>query len=193
MLFSFDIIYCASSFPKLQCLDKNTHVDITWYSFDLCIKCINLEQAEQHSMHLSDFVALLPKFKNVWYLLTIPALKGFEFRQGRLTMKRPSNASISLFFRREPAVSRIWLFLQESKTVEQRNLFLVQDSQVQSGPRLQRSSMVLCKHHELFYHLYDYIHNLASSCRPAGLALDWRNHANLGWGQPLKRKGKPLI
>ena len=123
-------------------------------------------------MHLSDFVALLPKFKNVWYLLTIPALKGFEFRQGRLTMKRPSNASISLFFRREPAVSRIWLFLQESKTVEQRNLFLVQDSQVQSGPRLQRSSMVLCKHHELFYHLYDYIHNLASSCRPAGLALD---------------------
>ncbi|CAK9064395.1 Potassium voltage-gated channel subfamily B member 2 (Voltage-gated potassium channel subunit Kv2.2) [Durusdinium trenchii] len=31
----------------------------------------------------------------------------------RLTMKRPSNASISLFFRREPAVSRIWLFLQD--------------------------------------------------------------------------------
>jgi len=31
----------------------------------------------------------------------------------RLQMKRPSNASVSLFFRREPAVSRVWLFLQD--------------------------------------------------------------------------------
>ena len=31
----------------------------------------------------------------------------------RLTMKRPSNASISLFFKREPAVSRVWLFLTD--------------------------------------------------------------------------------
>lgn len=35
------------------------------------------------------------------------------FPASRLQIKRPSNASVSLFFRREPAVSRVWLFLQD--------------------------------------------------------------------------------
>lgn len=35
------------------------------------------------------------------------------FPASRLQIKRPSNASVSLFFRREAAVSRVWLFLQD--------------------------------------------------------------------------------